>query len=129
MVSKRNRSVEDDLNELLADTSPAEIETPFGDIDLPVDDAADQESATRQELLNQIHLKVRAELGRRQLRVSEALQLEPGSVVDLDKCTEDPVELYVNDLLLARAEVLVINDCFCLRITEVLPTPITRSDS
>ncbi|MBI4602748.1 MAG: FliM/FliN family flagellar motor switch protein [Planctomycetes bacterium] len=73
----------------------------------------------RPELLKGVHLKVRAELGRAHLSLKEALQLAPGSVVDLEKLADDPVDLYVNDLLVARGEVLVVNDCYCVRITEV----------
>lgn len=74
---------------------------------------------TRAELLQGVHLKVRAELGRTCLQLKDALQLSPGSVVDLEKLADDPVDLYVNDLLIARGEVVVINDLFCIRITEV----------
>jgi len=73
----------------------------------------------RPELLRGVHLKVRAELGRKQVTIKEALQLGPGSVIDLQKLADDPVDLYVDDLLIARGEVLVVNDCFCIRITEV----------
>ena len=73
----------------------------------------------RAELLRGVHLKVRAELGRTSLLLKDALQLSPGSLVDLEKLAEDPVDLYVNDLLIARGEVVVINDSFCIRITEV----------
>lgn len=82
-------------------------------------DGADGERRPRSELLKGIHLKVRAELGRARLLLKDALQLGPGSVVDLEKLSDDPVDLYVNDLLIARGEVLVMNECFCIRITEV----------
>ena len=55
------------------------------------------------------------------MQLSEALELGPGSVVDLEKLVDDPVDLFVNDLLVARGEIFLVNDCFCIRITEVLP--------
>ena len=73
----------------------------------------------RADLLKGVHLKVRVELGSVQLPLKEALQLGPGSVLELDKLADDPVEIYVHDLLVARGEVLVVNDCFCVRVTEV----------
>lgn len=76
-------------------------------------------AAPRQELLRGIHLKVRAELGRSRLLLRDALELVPGSIVDLEKLVDDPVDLYVGDLLIARGEVLVLNDSFCIRVTEV----------
>jgi len=73
----------------------------------------------RGELLKGVHLKVRAELGRAHLPLKEALLLRPGSVVDLEKLADDPVDIYVSDLLIARGEVLVAGGSFCVRITEV----------
>lgn len=81
-------------------------------------------STHREELLRGIHLKVRAELGRSRLLLKDALQLVPGSIVDLEKLVDDPVDLYVGDLLIARGEVLVLNDSFCIRVTEVFPSAV-----
>ena len=97
--------------------SPAAVKT-FEDVET-VAEGAVMERRPRSELLKGIHLKVRAELGRARLLLKDALQLGPGSVVDLEKLSDDPVDLYVNDLLIARGEVLVMNECFCIRITEV----------
>jgi flagellar motor switch protein FliN/FliY len=46
--------------------------------------------------------------------------LAEGSVVELDKLAGDPVDILVNDVLVARGEVLVLNDYFCVRVTEIL---------
>ena len=73
----------------------------------------------RADILRGVHLNVRVELGNVQLPLKDALQLGPGSVVDLEKLADDPVEIYVHDILVARGEVLVVNDCFCVRVTEV----------
>lgn len=75
----------------------------------------------REELLRAIQLKVRVELGRRRMPLKEALRLGPGSIVDLEKMAEDSVELYVGEALIARGEVIVVEDTFCIRITEVIP--------
>ena len=79
----------------------------------------DARGGSSTELLKGIHLKVRAELGRTRVQLKDALKLEAGSVVDLHKLVDDPIDLYVGDLLVARGEVLVLNDTFCIRITEV----------
>jgi flagellar motor switch protein FliN/FliY len=73
----------------------------------------------RADLFRAVHLKVRVELGRVTMALKDVLRLTPGAVIDLEKLADDPVELYVDDLLVARGEVLVVNDCFCVRITEV----------
>ena len=90
---------------------------PFTALD-PSEEAHDI-GRSRHDLLKSIHLKVRAELGRTKLPLKDALHLGPGAIVDLDKFADDPVELFVGDLLVARGEVLVVNDSFCIRITEV----------
>ena len=83
----------------------------------------------RTELLRSVRLKVRAELGRARLPLKDALQLGPGSIVDLEKFADDPVDLYVNDVLVARGEVLVINDSFCIRVTEVLSQGVGEEEA
>ncbi len=74
----------------------------------------------RVSMLNDVNLKVKIELGRTQMLVEDVLALGEGSVVELDKLAGDPVDVYVNDRLIARGEVLVLNDNFCVRISEVL---------
>jgi len=85
-----------------------------------VDPVGSPERRSRGELLRGVHLKVRVELGRARIPLKEAIELAPGSVVELDQLADAPVDIYVNDLLLARGEILVVNDCFCVRIHEVL---------
>ncbi|MCE7974882.1 MAG: flagellar motor switch protein FliN [Leptolyngbya sp. PLA1] len=71
-------------------------------------------------LLSDVQLNVKIELGRAKMLVDDVLQLGEGSVVELDKLAGDPVDLYVNDQHVARGEVLVLNDNFCVRINEIL---------
>lgn len=71
--------------------------------------------------LHDVELDIRIELGRTELLIEEVLQLRDGSVVPLDKLAGDPVDVIVNERLIARGEVLVLNDNFCVRITEILP--------
>jgi len=72
------------------------------------------------DLLGDVRLRVRIELGRRRMYVEDILRLAEGSVVELDKLAGDPVDILVNDVLVARGEVLVLNDYFCVRVTEIL---------
>jgi flagellar motor switch protein FliN/FliY len=73
----------------------------------------------RLSMLNDVKLRVKIELGRAQMLVEEVLKLGEGSVVELDKLAGDPVDVWVNERLIARGEVLVLNDNFCVRISEV----------
>jgi len=72
------------------------------------------------ELLRDVELHVKIELGRTQMLVEDVLRLSEGSIVELDKLAGDPVDVYVNDQLIARGEVLVLNDYFCIRISEIV---------
>ena len=78
-------------------------------------------AASSIELLNDVELDVKVELGRSELSVEEILKLSEGSVVELDKLAGDPVDILVNEQLIARGEVLVVNDNFCVRINEIIP--------
>lgn len=72
------------------------------------------------DLLGDVQLDLRIELGRTQMRLHDVLQLEKGSVVPLDRLAGDPVDIYVNGRLVARGEVLVLNDNFCVRVAELV---------
>jgi flagellar motor switch protein FliN/FliY len=73
------------------------------------------------DLLRDVELNVKIELGRSRMLVDEVLKLSEGSVVELDKLAGDPVDVFVNDRLVARGEVLVLNDNFCVRVNEIVP--------
>jgi flagellar motor switch protein FliN len=65
-------------------------------------------------------LDLRIELGRSQMSVEELAELRKGSVVPLDKLVGDPADIFVDGRLVARGEVLVLDDNFCVRVTELL---------
>lgn len=74
--------------------------------------------------LEDVELDLRIELGRTELLIEEVLQLREGTVVPLDKLAGDPVDILVNGRLIARGEVLVLNDNFCVRVAEILTPEI-----
>ncbi len=78
------------------------------------------------DLLNDVNLNVKIELGRTRMLVEDVLRLADGSVVELDKLAGDPVDIYVNERHVARGEVLVLNDNFCVRVNEILNGPLTQ---
>jgi flagellar motor switch protein FliN/FliY len=81
--------------------------------------AANSESATL-ELIRDVELDLKIELGRTQMYLEDVLKLRRGSVVTLDKLAGDPVDIFVNGRLIARGEVLVLNDNFCVRVAELV---------
>lgn len=72
------------------------------------------------DMLMDVSMNVKIELGRTKMNVEDILRLGEGSIVELDKLAGDPVNILVNDRLVARGEVLVLNDNFCVRVTEII---------
>jgi flagellar motor switch protein FliN len=67
-----------------------------------------------------VDLDLKIELGRTQMTLEDATMLGTGSIVLLDNQSGDPVDVLVNDRLIARGEVVVLNNKFCVRVTELL---------
>ena len=72
------------------------------------------------ELILDVPLKVTVELGRSKMMVNELLNLGQGSVVELNKLAGEPMEVLVNDKLVARGEAVVVNEKFGVRLTDIL---------
>ncbi len=72
------------------------------------------------DLLLDVAMRVTVELGRTRMKLSHILELQPGSVIELDRLAGDPVDILVNDHMVARGEVVVVEDKFGVRITEML---------
>ncbi len=70
-------------------------------------------------LLRDVHMHVKVELGRGHMYLKDILRLGQGSVVELERLAGDPLDIYVNERVIARGEVLVLNENFCIRITEI----------
>ena len=105
--------------------------TPAGPVDpvAAMDGVAEAAEALKSEFfggdsaldrLNDVQLDVRVELGRSRMLVDDVLRLGSGSVVELDRPSGDPVDIFVNNGLVARGEVVVLDERFCVRITEIL---------
>ena len=72
------------------------------------------------DLILDIPLKVTVELGRTKMVVSELLNLGQGSVIELNKLAGEPMEVLVNDKLIARGEAVVVNEKFGVRLTDII---------
>ena len=87
-------------------------------------------TAMTQELdsILDIPMTVSAELGRTAMTVRDILALQVGSVIELSKLVGEPMEIYINKLVTARGEVVVVNEKFGVRVTDVIdPLEIIRS--
>lgn len=87
-----------------------------------------QANGTNIEILLDIPLEVSVELGRTKMVIRDLVQLGPGSIIELDKLIGEPVDLLVNDNLIARGEVVVFDENFGIRITDIA-TPAERLKS
>lgn len=129
-IEKLLEAASDNLNEAVGGTAPSNASAdsspnagsgepkPFALGDLTQD--AQTQSPQSIDLLGEVEMDLRIELGRTRMRLEEVLQLRGGSVVALDKLAGDPVDIFVNGRLIARGEVLVMNDNFCIRVTELV---------
>ena len=72
------------------------------------------------EFILDIPLEISAEIGRTKMLIRDLLKLNQGSIIELEKFAGEPVEIYVNGRLMAKGEVVVVNDKFGVRITEII---------
>ena len=92
------------------------------EFDLPeISESAEEGAAQNLDLLMDVQLDVKIELGRTNMLVEDVLKLAKGSVVELDKLAGDPVDILVNNRLVAKGEIVILDDNFCVRIVEMLP--------
>ncbi len=108
-----------DLGDVEGDGEEAIPVTPLQFPDLPSRDvplAAPQPL----DLILDVTMRVSVELGRAKMSVQEILALGPGSVVELDKLAGEPVDILVNDRFIARGEVVMVDENFGVRVTEIL---------
>ena len=87
-----------------------------------------REETQNLDLILDIPLTVTVELGRSKMLINDLLQLGQGSVVELTKLVGEPLEVLVNDKLVARGEVVVVNDKFGVRLTDIV-SPMERVQS
>lgn len=86
----------------------------------PLEGEPEATSATNLDLLLDVSLRVSVELGRTELSIKEILGLGPGSVVELDKLAGEPVDILVNNRLIAKGEVVVVDENFGVRVTDII---------
>lgn len=103
MDEKNNSRVNEPNFENLQETSEKNASTPK-DIDFLLD----------------IPLDVTVEIGRTRMLIRDLLQLAQGSVIEIEKIAGEPMEVFVNNKLIARGEVVVINEKFGIRITDII---------
>jgi flagellar motor switch protein FliN len=92
------------------------------------DDALNKLKVQNLDFILDIPLKVTVELGRTEVLIKDLLQLGQGSVLELDKLAGEPLEILVNGKLVAKGEVVVVNEKFGIRLTDII-SPIERIET
>lgn len=101
----------------------------INDEGLEEDSRHDEEHGARElDFILDIPLELSVELGKTKMLVNDLLQLAQGSIIELNKLAGEPLEVYINRKLIARGEVVVVNEKFGVRLTDVI-TPIDRVKS
>lgn len=72
------------------------------------------------KLIRDVPLEVTVELGRTKKSISEILDFAPGTIIELDKIAGEPIDVLVNGKFVARGEVVVIEESFGIRVTEII---------
>jgi len=104
------------------------VEEQEGDTNQEEGGKPDEVKEANLDLILDIPLSVTVELGRSKMLINDLLQLGQGSVIELTKLVGDPLEVLVNDKLVARGEVVVVNEKFGVRLTDIV-TPMERVKS
>jgi flagellar motor switch protein FliN/FliY len=85
-------------------------------------------SAGNMNLLLDVPMKIEVRLGSAKMIIKDLLQLGQGSVIELDKIAGDPMDILISEKLIARGEIVVVNDMFGVRITDIV-SPVERIET
>jgi flagellar motor switch protein FliN len=130
-MSNKGKLTQEEVEALLGevdDTSAKEQETGhpfrFSELSTNVEKKRDEQAMNMQLLLD-IPLEIVVELGSTKKKISEVLELTSGSILDLDKVAGETVDLFVNKKLIAKGEVVVVDEHFGVRLTEIFQSPLS----
>lgn len=113
---------QDDIDAMLAEASapsPAPMQE-FGHVDTPDNDAHVSMDGPNLDVILDIPVTISMEVGSTDITIRNLLQLNQGSVVELDRLAGEPLDVMVNGTLIAHGEVVVVNEKFGIRLTDVI---------
>jgi flagellar motor switch protein FliN/FliY len=123
-----DEDVEEDQEEVAAPAAGGTASSPLNLVSFDEDYGNNVDAIEGFERVQDIPLEITVELGRTRLLIRDILELGVGSIIELEKMAGEPVDLLANGLLIARGEVVVIEDNFGVRITEII-TAADRSET
>ena len=100
--------------------SEVEAETVVHQPEVSAEDA--EKNKINSEVLQNIPVTISVEVGRASLKIRDLMRLTQGSVVELDRLAGEPLDLLVNNTLVAQGEVVLVNERYGVRLTSVVPT-------
>jgi flagellar motor switch protein FliN/FliY len=89
--------------------------------DTPVADAPEAGKQIHPDVLQNIPVTLSVEVGRASIKIRDLMRLSQGSVVELDRIAGEPLNLLVNNTVVAQGEVVLVNDRYGIRLTRVVP--------
>jgi len=108
-------------DEIDTDTSVQEFEVKTVDIpDIQSSSSSDDDTKVDLDMILDIPVTISMEIGRTKINIRNLLQLNQGSVVELDRFAGEPLDVFVNGTLIAHGEVVVVNEKFGIRLTDVI---------
>ncbi len=122
-----NSAVEEKDESLIKNLDEGQIDSLANEIKAG-DNALNKLKVQNLDFILDIPLKVTVELGRSTVIIKDLLKLGQGSVIELDKLAGEPLEILINGKLVARGEVVVVNERFGIRLTDII-SPIERIET
>jgi len=115
--------VEENQDENKAEDAPEEAvgEVVEEGVSEPVDETGSESGKINSDVLQNIPVTISVEVGRTSLKIRDLMRLTQGSVVELDRIAGEPLDLLVNDTLVAQGEIVLVNERYGVRLTQVIP--------
>ncbi|MBE9550558.1 MAG: flagellar motor switch protein FliN [Proteobacteria bacterium] len=124
---RENSAVLEEREDATADNGQSEASNASGQ-NLSQEEQRKPEKARPIDFILDIPLGISVELGRTRMVVNDLLQIGPGSIIELNKSAGEPMEILINNKLVARGEVIVVNEKLAVRLTDIV-SPIERIES
>ena len=110
--------IDENIGEEIIEEAPTEL---TDGADLAAEQDESESGKINSDVLQNIPVTISVEVGRTSLKIRDLMRLTQGSVVELDRIAGEPLDLLVNDTLVAQGEVVLVNERYGVRLTQVIP--------
>ena len=93
----------------------------MSDTETPVEQTPEEMQSINREMLQNVPVTLSIEVGRATIKIKDLLRLTQGSVVELDRMAGEPLDLLINNTVVAQGEIVLVNDRYGIRLTRVVP--------